>query len=336
MADIGMQRSPSPAMGIGKTISRSLILQLLLGVFCAAAVAQYPARAVRMIVPFPGGSTVDAVARIVAQPLAASFSQQVVVDNKPGADGSIAALEVMRAPPDGYTLLFATNSPLAAVPTMRKTPPYDPVADFTPISFVGRYLHFVLVTPGLPVKSMSEFFTHARANQGKLNYGSGGTFHMIATAQLMKLGGISMTHVYYKGEPAALVDLIAGRIQFMVTSQGTSMELVKDGRLRAIATTSTRRSDVLPDVPTLAEAGLPPFAVVPWAALFGPAKMPADVVDRINREMNAALGRVEVREQFARQAIEPSGSTPNELRILLREQLEVWSRNVRELGLQTE
>src|SRR5690606_11342018 len=144
------------------------------------------------VVPFPSGSTVDAVARILSQTLSSRLGQQIVIDNKPGADGAIAAAEVMRAPPDGYTLLLATNSPLAAVPTMRKTAPYDPLVDFTPISYIGRYLHFLLVYPGIPAKTVPEFISYARAHPGKLNYGSGGTFHMVATAELMRVGNIPM------------------------------------------------------------------------------------------------------------------------------------------------
>ncbi len=186
----------------------------------------------------------------------------------------------MRASPDGYTLYFATNSPLAAVPAMRKTPPYDPVADFAPIGFVGRYLHAVLVHPDVPVKTLGEFFTYARANPGKLNYGSGGTFQIISTANLMKSAGISMVHVPYKGEPAALVDLIAGRLQFIVATQSTSLPFVKDGKLRALAITNSTRSPAWPDVPTLTESGIKTFPTLSWAVMVGPAKMPANVVDR--------------------------------------------------------
>ena len=300
----------------------------------SAGAQQYPTKQVRLILPLPAASATDTVARVIAQSMSQSFGQQVVVDNKPGADGAISAVEVMRATPDGYTLFFATNSPLAAVPAMHKTPPYDPVTDFTPIGFVGRYLHAVLVHPDIPAKTLAEFFNYARANPGKLNYGSGGTFQIISTANLMKSAGISMVHVPYKGEPAALVDLIAGRLQFIVATQSTSLPFVKEGKLRALAITNGTRSEAWPDVPTLTESGIKTFPSLSWAVVVGPAKMPANVVDRINRDLNAALVRPDVRERLARAAFEPIVGSPDELRIFMKDQQELWSRTVRELGLQ--
>ena len=317
---------------------RCLCIALLaaLGAAAVPANAQYPSKQVRFVVPLPAASATDTVARIILQSVGQGLGQTMVVDNKPGADGAIAATEVLRAAPDGYTLLFATNSPLAAVPTMRRTPPYDPVADFTPIGFIGRYLHVVLVHPDVPAKSLAEFFAYARTNPGNLNYGSGGTFQIISTAQLLKVGGINMTHVPYKGEPAALVDLIAGRLQFMVATQSTSLPFVKEGKLRAIAVTNSKRSESFPDVPTLIESGVQHFPSLSWAVLVGPAKMPAIVVERMNRELNAALARPDVRERLAKNAFEPITSTPDELKTFLREQQEMWTRTVRELGLQTD
>jgi len=314
--------------------------RILLGVLVFSAFPalgqQYPSKQIRLILPLPAASATDTVARIVAQSMSQSLGQQVVVDNKPGADGAISATEVMRASPDGYTLYFATNSPLAAVPAMRKTPPYDPVADFAPVGFVGRYLHAVLVHPDVPVKTLGEFFTYARANPGKLNYGSGGTFQIISTANLMKSAGISMVHVPYKGEPAALVDLIAGRLQFIVATQSTSLPFVKDGKLRALAITNSTRSPAWPDVPTLTESGIKTFPSLSWAVMVGPAKVPADVIDRLNRDLNSALVKPEVRDRLAQAAFEPIVGTPDELKTFIREQQELWSRTVRELGLPIE
>ena len=298
--------------------------------------AQYPARQVRMILPLPAASATDTVARVIAQSMSASFGQTVVVDNKPGADGAISAAEVMRAAPDGYTLFFATNSPLAAVPAMRKTPPYDPVADFTPIGLIGRYLHAVLVHPDVPAKTLHEFFIHARANPGKLNYGSGATFQLIATVNLMKIAGIDLVHVPYKGDPAALIDLIAGRVQLLIATQSTSLPFVKEGKLRALAITNSARSEGWPDVPTLAESGIKSFPTLSWAALVGPAKMPAGLIERINRDLNATLVKPDVRERLGRAAFESATSSPDELRAFIRDQQVLWGRTVRELGLQVD
>lgn len=304
--------------------------------FAMAQTPQYPTKQIRFVLPLPAGSATDTVARIVFQPMQASLGQTLLVDNRPGADGAISAQEVMRAAPDGYTLLFATNSPLGAVPAMRKTPPYDPLADFTPIGFVGRYLHVVLVHPELPVKNLQELFTYGKAHPGKLNYGSGGTFQIISTAQLLKIGGIDATHVPYKGEPAALIDLIAGRLQFIVSTQSTSLQFVKEGKLRAIAVTNSKRSDDFPGVPTLIESGVQHFPSLSWAVVVGPAKTPAHVVDRVNRELNASLSRPEVRERLFKNAFEPITSTPDELQVFLRDQQQLWQRTVKELGLQTD
>ena len=317
-------------------IVRNVLVSLAtLAVFSFPAIAQqYPSKRVRLILPLPAGSATDTVARIVAQPMAQALGQQIVVDNKPGADGAIAAAEVLRAAPDGYTLFFATNSPLAAVPAMRKTPPYDPIADFAPVGFVGRYLHVVLVHPDVPAKTLGEFFNYARANPGKLTYGSGATFQLISAANLLKSAGINMLNVPYKGEPAALVDLIAGSLQFIVATQSTSLPFVKEGKLRALAITNSTRSEVWPDVPTLAESGIKAFPSLSWAVVVGPAKMSKNIVDRVNRELNATLVKPDVRERLARTAFEPMVGSPDELRVFIKDQQELWGSAVRELGLQ--
>ena len=308
----------------------------LLALAALPAAAQYPSKPIRLIVPFPSGSATSTVARILAAPLSQALGQPVVVEDKPGADGAIAGEVVAKSPPDGYTLFMATNSPLAAVPLLHKKPPYDPIADFTPISFVGRYTFYLAVHASVPVKSLTELLDYARANPDKLNYATGNTTAILSTGQLLAFGGAKMVHVPYKGEPPAMTDLVGGRVQVMFASSTTALPMVRDGKLRALATTNAKRTAQLPDVPTMAEAGMPRFSIGSWAALFGPAKMPKDVVDRLNREMNAALKRPEVREQLERQAFEYAGSTPEELATFLKDQLEVWSRTIRESGIKQE
>ncbi len=308
----------------------------LLALAALPAAAQYPSKPIRLIVPFPSGSATSTVARILAAPLSQALGQPVVVEDKPGADGAIAGEVVAKSPPDGYTLFMATNSPLAAVPLLHKKPPYDPIADFTPISFVGRYTFYLVVHASVPVKSLTELLDYARANPDKLNYATGNTTAILSTGQLLAFGGAKMVHVPYKGEPPAMTDLVGGRVQVMFASSTTALPMVRDGKLRALATTNAKRTAQLPDVPTMAEAGMPRFSIGSWAALFGPAKMPKDVVDRLNREMNAALKRPEVREQLERQAFEYAGSTPEELATFLKDQLEVWSRTIRESGIKQE
>ena len=193
----------------------------------------------------------------------------MIVDNKAGADGAIAGAEVVKAAPDGYTLLMATNSPMAVVPAMKKVPPYDPVADFTPITDIGRYTFFLYVNAEQPIKTFKELVAYAKANPGKLNYATGNTTGIVSFAQMNSLAGIDMTHVPYKGEPQAVTDIIAGRVQLLWATPTTGLAHLKDGKLRALATNLKARSSLLPDVPTMAEVGIPQYSVVSWAALYG-------------------------------------------------------------------
>ena len=307
--------------------------------FCVAplsALAQYPNKPIRMVLQFPAGGIADAVARIVAQPLSQALGQPVIVDNRPGADGAIAGEAVMKAAPDGYTLLLATNSTLSAVPTLRKNPPYDPVTDFAPISMVGRFSFFVFTRADVPAKTLADLVTYARANPGKLNYGTGNTTSILATAQFKSLAGIDMVQVPYKGDAPATTDLLGGRIDLVIASTVPGLALAKEGKIRALATLLARRSSHLPDVPTMAEAGFPKYSVTSWAAIFGPAKLPRAVVERLTREINAILQRPEIKEQLERQAFEGEASTPEELGAFVKEQLEVWRRAVREAGIPQE
>jgi len=262
---------------------RTLVLALL--VVSAAAEAQFPAKPIRVVVPFPAGSATDTITRVLAQSVSQSIGQTVVVENKAGADGAIAAAEVAKAAPDGHTLLMATNSPMSAVPAMKKNPPYDPVADFTPITDVGRYTFFIVVHPSVPAKTLKELIDHARANPGKVNYATGNTTGIVSTAFFASLAKIDLVHVPYKGEPQALTDLVAGRVQLMFCSSGTSMPQIREGRLRPIVTTLAKRTHHLPELPTIAEAGMPEFSITSWAGLFGPAKMPVAVVERCLEEV---------------------------------------------------
>ncbi len=314
----------------------AFLAALVLGVMPLVAAAQYPSKPIRLVLQFPAGGIADAVARIVAQPLSQALGQPVIVENRPGADGAIAGEAVMKAAPDGYTLLLATNSTLSAVPTLRKNPPYDPVTDFTPISMVGRFSFFVFTRADLPAKTLGDLVTYARANPGKLNYGTGNTTSILATAQFNSLAGIDMLQVPYKGDAPATTDLLGGRIDLAIASTVPGLALAKEGKIRALATLLARRSSHLPDVPTMAEAGFPKYSVSSWAGIFGPAKLPRPIVERLTREINAILQRPEVKEQLDRQAFEGEASTPEELGTFVKEQLEVWRRAVREAGIPQE
>ena len=317
-------------------LMRVFIAVAALGLIAIPATAQYPAKSIRLIMPFPAGAAADTAARIVAQPLSQVLGQPVLVDNKPGADGAIAAELAAKSVPDGYTLLFAGPTQMLGVPTLRKNPPYDPVADFAPITSVVKFAFFLVVHPSVPAKTLPELIDYVRANPGKLNYASGNIIGVLATAQLMSLGKLDMVHVPYKGEPLAIPDLLDARVHMMFATGAIVAPLVKEGKLRALATLLPVRSSLLPSVPTIVEAGMPRLTVVPWGGLFAPAKTPKDIVERLSREVNVILKRPDIREQLEKQALEPAGSTPNELEAFLKQQLLDWSGAARAAGLKPE
>jgi tripartite-type tricarboxylate transporter receptor subunit TctC len=319
-----------------ETAMKRLLMFAAALLFAAQALAQYPNKPIRIVVPFPSGSATDVVARILGQSVSAAVGQPVIVDNKVGADGAIAGAEVVKAAPDGYTLLLATNSPMAAVPAMKKVPPYDPVADFTPITDVGRYTFFLYVNADLPVKTFQELIAYAKANPGKLNYATGNTTGIVSFAQMNSLAGIEMTHVPYKGEPQGITDLVGGRVQVMWATPTTGLAHVKDGKLRAIATNLKARSGLLPEVPTMAEAGMSQYSVVSWAALYGPAKMPRDLQARLNKEFTDAMKRPEVIAAMDKQAFQMNPTTPEELGAFTKSQMEAYRTILRAAGVQPE
>jgi tripartite-type tricarboxylate transporter receptor subunit TctC len=301
-----------------------------------AVFAQFPGKPIRVVVPFPAGSATDSITRILANSVSQSVAQPLVVENKAGADGAIAAVEVAKSPADGYTLLMATNSPMSAVPAMKKNPPYDPVADFTPITDVGRYTFFIVVHPSVPAPTLGELIDYARDNPGQLNNATGHTTGIVSSAFFASQARIQMVHVPYKGEPQALTDLVAGRVQLMFASSSTSVPQVREGKLRAVVTTLPRRSALLPEVPSIAEAGMPQFSITSWAGLFGPAKLPRDVVERLNREFVAAMGRADVQAAMERQAFALSPSSPEQLAAFVKEQIESYRRILQAAGVQPE
>jgi tripartite-type tricarboxylate transporter receptor subunit TctC len=314
---------------------KALFAALALLFTASAAVAQFPAKPVRVLVPFGAGSSTDIVMRIIAQPLGQALGQPVLVENKPGADGAIAAAEVARSAPDGHTLILGTNSPFSAVPHLRKNPPYD-LADFTPVSLVGNYTFFVLVHPGVPARTLGELVSYARANPGKLNYATGNTSGIVMTAMLASQAGMQLVHIPYKSEPLAITDLLSGTVQMMISSYATVAPQLREGRLRPLVTTLPNRSPLLPEVPSIVEAGFPKFPIASWAGMLGPARMPKETTERLNRELNALLRRGDVRDSLLRQAFDPKGATTEEFVAYVKEQYDTWGRAIREAGIQPE
>jgi tripartite-type tricarboxylate transporter receptor subunit TctC len=311
---------------------------VLLALLCTSslALAQYPNKPIKFIVGFPPGGSADPTTRIVGSALQEALGQPVVVENRPGADSAIAAQQVAKMEPDGYTLMFASNSAMTAAVALRKQPMYDPLKDFTPISMVGRATVFFYVHPDVPAKTMKEFIAHAKANPGKLVYGTGNPLSILYGVQLMQATGVNMLHVPYKGEGPLNPDILAGRVHSSFLSTGSAVSNAKDGRLRPLAVLLEKRSPLLPEVPTIDEAGVPQVTVRQWAGVFGPPKMPPEIVARLNREVNALLKRPEVIEKLQSYGYAPEGSTPERLLEINRADLELWRRLVKEAGIPLE
>ena len=311
-------------------------LVLLLAAASLPAVAQgWPSKPIRIVLQFPPGGSTDAVARILAQPLSAALGQPVLVENRPGADGAIAGDHVARAEPDGHTFFLASNTPMMQVPLLKKNPPYDPVKSFTPVALVGRYVYVLVSSPALAAKDVGELLAHARANPGKLGYGSYSGVTQLMHTQL-KLAKADTTLVPYKGEGPTVTDILGNHVQFTFATPASTLPHIKDGKLRALAVLLPARSPLLPTVPTAAEAGLPPLTAGTWAALFGPARLPAEIAQRMSRELNAVMQRPEVRERISALGFELAGSTPEEMAQFLGEQLIAWGRAFRDAGMTPE
>jgi tripartite-type tricarboxylate transporter receptor subunit TctC len=311
---------------------------LLWGLLCIAfnAAAQYPAKPIRMVIHFPVGGSTDLVARVLAQALGESLGQPVVVENKLGADGAIAAAQVMQAAPDGYTLFVATNTPMMQVPLLQKNPPYDPVSAFTPISLIGRYTFVLVSTPKLPASDMAQFIAYARANPGKINFATYSGASQLAYAQIVKTARVDMLRVPYKGEAPSVTDILGGQIHAVFATPTSTLSHIKDGRLRDYAVTTPTRSPLLPEVPTTVEAGLPPISVEFFAALFGPAKMPPEIAARLSKELSAIIARPQIRDQIDRQGFALAASTPQELGAFVRQQLVAWKQGFEDAGMKPE
>ena len=317
--------------------SMNFWLAIALAMFSSLAGAQgWPSKPIRIVLQFPPGGSTDVVARVLGQALSQSLGQPVIVENKPGADGAIAGDFVARAEPDGHTFFLASNTAMMQVPLLKKNPPYDAVKSFTPVSLVGRYVYVLVVSPALPVKNVAELIAWARANPGKLNYGSYSGVTQLMHSNLRLVSKVDMALIPYKGEAPTVADILGGQLQLTFATPTSTLVHIKDGKLRALATLLPARFALLPEVPTAAEAGLPPFTAGTWAALFGPAKLPPEIAARMNRELNAAMRKPDVREKIGQQGFELAGSTPEEAATFLQEQLIAWSRAFRDAGMNPE
>ena len=298
----------------------------------------YPARPLRLIVPTaPGGGT-DFTGRLVAAKLSETMGQQVVVENRGGGGGSVGADNAAKATADGYTLLLGSIATHAVNPALYKKLPYDHLKDFAPVSLIGTVPNALVVHPSVPVKSMQEFITYAKANPGKINYGSSGVGSPphLSMELLRSITGINLVHVPYKGAGPALADLLGGQVQAMCTSLAGLINFVKSGRVRALGVTTAKRNPQLPDVPTIVESGVPGYDVTIWYAVFAPVATPKAIVDKLNAEMVKALNSSEMKERMALQGMDPAPSTPAELTAFVKAESAKWAKVAKDSGATAE
>jgi tripartite-type tricarboxylate transporter receptor subunit TctC len=299
-----------------------------------AALAQYPDRPVKLIVPFPPGGGTDAAARIIAGAMSDQLGQPMVVENRGGAAGAIGAQAVVDAAPDGYTLFFATTGTMAINQHLYSKLRHNPLTDFTPVATLASFPNVVVVHPSVPARTMRELIDLARSRNGGLTYGSSGagSSSHLAAVMLESATGVKLTHVPYKGTAPALTDFLSGRIDLMIDNITTHAPLALQGKTRALAVTGRVRSPQLPDVPTVAEAGVPGYDVTIWYALLGPARLPANVVDLLYRRVSVVMGQDKVKEALARIGTDPMLQSPDELARLVREESAKWGEIVRLSG----
>jgi tripartite-type tricarboxylate transporter receptor subunit TctC len=309
------------------------VLAVLLAVAPAAAQG-WPAKPIRFIVPFAPGGGNDILGRVVAQKLNDAFAVPVVVDNRGGAGGTIGTDLTAKAPPDGYTMLI-NNVSLAVNVTLHPKLPYDTLKDLEPVTLVGRQPNILVVHPALPAKSVKELLALARARPQQLTYGSGGigSSSHLATELLKVTAKIDLVHVPYKGMGPALLDLIAGQTQLIMATMASALPFVRSGRMRALAVTPAKRSEVVPDVPTLAEAGVPGFEYSTWYGLLVPAGTPQPVVTRLHDAMVRILAAPDVRNKFGSQGVEPATSAPQEFKGYLQSEVAKWGRVIKASGM---
>ena len=303
--------------------------------YASQAQAQaYPSKPIHFVVPYPAGGPLDTVARLVGQKVSESVKQPIIVDNKPGAGGNIGADLVAKAAPDGYTLLMGAVATHAINPTLYASIPYDAQKDFIPVTQIASTPNVLVVNPSLPVTSLHEFIAYAKAHPGSLNFGSGstGSAGHLAGELFKSMAGVDMTHVPYKGAAPAMTDLIGGRLQLMFDNLASSLVQIKAGKVRALAVTTAKRTELAPELPTIAESGLPGFDINTWFGLFVPAGTPPAIVERLHGEFASALQAPEVRSKMLALGAEPVGDTPAQFAQYIRSEAVKYAKLVKASG----
>jgi len=295
----------------------------------------FPSRPVTFTAVFGPGSASDTICRIIADPLGVALKQPVVVEDRPGADGAVAALYVHHQAADGYNLLMGTNSPLSADPFLHKDINYDPIKDFTPVTRVGSFTLMLVVDPNLPIHSVKELVDYAKANPGKLTYASGNTAGIVGMETVKRWAEISILHVPYKSTPPAIEDIIGGRVSMMFADFTTALPHVTAGTLRPLAVSRIKRSSLFPELPTMDEAGIKGFNMDAWAGLVAPAGTPPEVINKLNAALRPIIDSPDVQKKFKNVGFEGFSSTPQELGEFIKVQLAEWQKMIKDAGIQS-
>ena len=314
-----------------KTKLLSVLMALGLSLALPLAAQTWPSKPVRLVVPFPPGGATDILSRALSQELGKKLGQSIVVDNRPGAGGTIGALAGAQAAPDGYTLLLTTSSTHSIGPALNPKIPYNAETDFTPIVYVASSPQVILVPLSSPARTVKEFIEHVRKNPGRLNYASSGngTISNLSTENFKAMTGTFMVHIPYRGTGLSIADLVSGKVDVLFDSVVSGMPHVRDGKLRALAVTSPKRSVLAPELPAVAEV-LPGFESVTWFGIYGPKGLPAEIVSKVNQAVNAALAEPELKDRFARLGAETAGGTPQQFAAVVKAESAKWKKVITE------
>jgi len=322
---------------------RLLLVAVASLIVAGSAVAQtsntaWPDRPIRLLVPFPAGSSTDIIARIIAQKLGQRLGQQVVIDNRAGASGNIGADAVAKAAPDGYTIGIATASTHAVAASLGGNLPYDPIKDFAPVAMIGGQPYVLVLYPDLAARNLAELIALAKAKPGTLNYGSAGVASLahLATALFASMAGVNMIHVPYKSSSQSVTDMITGRLDMQFATIAPTLPNIRAGKLRALATSSTKRVMALPEVPTVAESGIAGYEAVLWVSFVAPPATPSAIIARLNRETNDILNSTEVKEVLVAQGMEPDPGPPDAVTRRIRADIEKWRDVVAKAGIRAD
>ena len=296
----------------------------------------YPSKPITLVNVFGPGSSSDTICRVLAEPLGIALKDTVIVEDRPGANGALAALYVAHAAPDGHTLLMATNSPLSAVPFLMKNVSYDPVTDFTPVTRVGSFTLMLVINPSVPVRTVKELIEYAKDHPGKLSFASANTSGIVAGETLKHWAEIDMLQVPYKSTPPAIQDVLAGRVSMMFADLTSGLPHVRSGALRALAVTRIKRSSLFPELPTLDETGVTGFDMDSWAGIVAPARTPPAIAAQLNTELRKIIDKPDTRSALGRVGFEAFSSSPQEFGEFVKGQLGKWGRMVKDAAIQPE